>query len=427
MLDAMLTCQSYDAQCEGDRGGWMLAMADAAGLTNQLVPAFLAQAATTPDTEYPRRDLNQRCTILAELAVRGVEQARPALYRIFREYDGDPVGYHDIIDVDGAEGLIAACEELGQRAIAGTKTYIEEWILTSFDKSHGDGAARAALDPKRASLRGVAEFLDRIDADKRVRLEHKARRKGRKNRSEPPPFDPASGSDPPRYHRLPVEQAIAWIEEAPTRDGMLDPPYWIRAWGYRADENALELILARLKTESRPLQIKRFLKVFVGRTMQQPPEHAIQLLQHHDSGVRRVAYSVFKRVRDDRVRSIAERTLTRTEIAAGSLGLWVKNMQTGDAAQIERAIVIEPDRDDRHWALHDLVAAVRENATAERAGLMRMIYEHTPCSICRDGAVEAMLTANVLPDWVKDECRFDASEHLRERFDSASVPTDHED
>ncbi|MEO0715641.1 MAG: hypothetical protein AAFY58_01480, partial [Planctomycetota bacterium] len=335
MLDAMLTCQSYDAQCEGDRGGWMLGMADAAAVTERLLPDFLAQATQAPTGDYPRRDLNQRCTILAELVKRDVEEARPVLYRIFHEYDGDPVGYQDIIDVDGAEGLIAVCEELGQRAIAGDKTYIEEWTLTSFDKAHADGAARDALQPKRASLRGVAEFLDRIDADERVRQEHRAQRKRRKKQSEPPPFDPTTPSNPARYHHLSADQAIEWIEKAPAQDGMLDAPYWIRAWARDANEDALELILSKLETESRPLQIKRFLNVFVNRTIEHPPEHAIELLRHQDEGVRRIAYAAFKRVRDERIRSLAKQALTRLEITAGALDLWINNFEPGDAHLIE--------------------------------------------------------------------------------------------
>jgi len=40
---------------------------------------------------------------------------------------------------------------------------------------------------------------------------------------------------------------------------------------------------------------------------------------------------------------------------------------------------------------------------------MLLAYEHSPCSICRSDAVEVLISINSLPNWMREECKYDAN------------------
>jgi hypothetical protein len=41
------------------------------------------------------------------------------------------------------------------------------------------------------------------------------------------------------------------------------------------------------------------------------------------------------------------------------------------------------------------------------------IYENNPCTNCRTKTVEQLAAIDRLPDWMREECRYDASEDTR--------------
>jgi hypothetical protein len=47
---------------------------------------------------------------------------------------------------------------------------------------------------------------------------------------------------------------------------------------------------------------------------------------------------------------------------------------------------------------------------------MLALYEHGPCSLCREAAIEILEDMDAVPAWLAAEARLDASPNIRKRF-----------
>lgn len=54
-----------------------------------------------------------------------------------------------------------------------------------------------------------------------------------------------------------------------------------------------------------------------------------------------------------------------------------------------------------------------ERASDAPAGF-HWIYENSPCSICREGALRVLDELNAIPDWMREECRYDCNDDIRQ-------------
>ena len=61
-----------------------------------------------------------------------------------------------------------------------------------------------------------------------------------------------------------------------------------------------------------------------------------------------------------------------------------------------------------------IVDVLKENLLPELVPVLRLLYERGPCTNCRKKAIELLRQLGALPDWLLAECRYDASESLRE-------------
>ena len=108
VLHACLHNLVYDSLYEDDRGSWMIRLIDEAGAVSALAPRLIAEI------NEPLPDECQRRVVLRSLATRGYAEARDMLYRMFRKNEDSfsPFSCEQIIELDGADGLIHVCEKL---------------------------------------------------------------------------------------------------------------------------------------------------------------------------------------------------------------------------------------------------------------------------------------------------------------------------
>jgi hypothetical protein len=68
------------------------------------------------------------------------------------------------------------------------------------------------------------------------------------------------------------------------------------------------------------------------------------------------------------------------------------------------------DADGWHYlgmAVFTLLREMEAPPEESRAVLLRL-YEDVPCSFCRGTAVSNLVASGGLPDWIAEECRYDA-------------------
>ena len=74
LVEACVSCFTYDPQCEAERAPWLFSIVERAKLNAKVVQAIEATIQKPPPENH--RDMDQRSAILKELAAAGSSEAR---------------------------------------------------------------------------------------------------------------------------------------------------------------------------------------------------------------------------------------------------------------------------------------------------------------------------------------------------------------
>ena len=416
LLHALLNCQTYDPQIEGDRSGWLMAITDLAGAGESVYAEFIRRVHELPvgDPEHMYwSHLDQRATVLGLLAKRGFAGARSALGRLFLDHGGASgdrsIGAMDIIELDGEQGLVQVASVLGNGAHQAGAEDVVDWFVEWFDRDRAEGEGLRVLEAARRSDAGVEWFLS-------IRQAAEERYQAADNQAEPAALaDPLVPSDF-EFHdpggKLTVEQVLAWIRNAPPvpnpRHLLQNGCLRLGWWGREAGDSDLDRVLLELETAESSLEQDRLLSVFAQRPMPRLPEKVLALAETAQYPVRFRAYNALRHVDDPRVRDLAIRSMSAERIDDGSLRLWRSSYRPGDHRIIEAGLAL-PEGDDRvHGVLFDVADICIAVEQPECVPLMLMVYAYSPCSMCRSRVVDCMTKLGAVPDWLLHEYRRDA-------------------
>lgn len=398
IVNACLHNQAYDAQCEGSRAAWMLQIAEAAGLEKRVAREVAAalRAGANDDGIW---DVSQ-CTRLAlYFAERGEGDARSALYAACgKTSDGaDLVAAHEIIGLDGADGLLFVAERLGERLVKSPESQIDDFPIRWYDEQHGKGAARRILAAAAAQHAHVSAYLRHIE-DARGKL------RGRRRRID---NIPKSWFEEPRkrpsIHSMSADDVLRDIDAgAPGK-----AKFFYRSWGMRTSESALQAIAARLFQETNPDRLARLLAVFMARPFPLFDARTVRFADHADRDVRWAAYAALANHAHPDVRKLALDRLNAERFEERELMLFKLNLRPGDWALIRHSLEWPADTERLHSLLSDVQDVFGLAPSEEAVEPLLLVYERTPCAICRHCAVNALDRSGRVPPWVAEECRYD--------------------
>ena len=109
----------------------------------------------------------------------------------------------------------------------------------------------------------------------------------------------------------------------------------------------------------------------------------------------------------------------------------VSNYRDGDHAAIEALLLEEHDRDGLHAIGFSALRVLEAYPKPENAAALFTLYERGPCSECRERCVDQLHALEAAPDWLVQECRFDANTDIRAKatqlVQSAHLPSQHGD
>ncbi|MCA9087248.1 MAG: hypothetical protein KDA90_01295 [Planctomycetaceae bacterium] len=195
-----------------------------------------------------------------------------------------------------------------------------------------------------------------------------------------------------------------------------DSCYWFRGWGMQADETALNSVLTSLWEENEPIVITRLLRVFSNRSLPKFDTRLMGLCQHNDKDVRHLAFKALAQNANEAIRTFGLQQLTSG--ATGSvISLFVKNFEKGDEKRILEAMSLPEDPCELHGLLMSVINVLEANPAADCCSLAVTVYGSTPCQNCRFYAARLLHRQNVAPEWLIEECRFDADENCRQLFE----------
>ncbi|MGI8858433.1 MAG: hypothetical protein ACR2JW_22045 [Thermomicrobiales bacterium] len=392
----------YDRQVEGSRAEWLFELIQ---LTNEqqwyrdrIIAAFIA----SPDEEeYDTHQLFEFAWLFAE---HGDAEARHAIYTTFArsvaERDDD-TGAGELVELDGLEGFVFVADCLGRRLPMNPDSWTSDLALSLLEKRLGEGEATEAVQRAATENPAVAGYLSAV-RQRRARYVEGGRR----------------------------SQRILNYDEI--KEIIRDPNAARRTvtllrWGQKAPDNDVIRAAHDFLQEEDLSRLYGYVTVFTKRAFPLTPEKLIALAcsaldrpyeartADINARVALRSWNVLQLVRHPSVRAFSLQSLQSVHWADRAVGLLMSNYVEGDQLLIEECLTRHQDSEWVHDVGFDALKVFGVNPTPDSVAILQMIYERTPCSVCRGRCVEQLIALGQLPAWMAEECRLDANEAIRER------------
>lgn len=374
----------YDTQCEPSRAKWLLEL-----LTEEQEKELCERLAETIPRTRRRQNLYQHSELCLLLAQKGYKAAKRALYSAFQiDRYGDPIAADEILQLDGAEGLISICKVCLASLDRTELEYLVESCVRDYDEHYGEGEAERVIT-QNDSLKPLWHLFD---PDPTPRHQHPR----------------------PRQHSKKTARKL-------TVSGILElldsnaAAYYIRPvtfWRDSASEEQLEEMSRILAKENSVHRLRHILSVFAKRPIPQFDRYAediLRLAQHDDWHVKYRTNFALSHIAHPMVRAQTLRNLAAQDWLVGELLPLKSNLQPGDSNLLAASLKVDRNDYRHHRLIHDLVEICQAHPWPEMSEVMHFVYQTSPCVSCRRWVQEVMLEQKLLPDWIADEWTYDAS------------------
>jgi hypothetical protein len=390
ILNACVHNLVFDTQCEIERTDWLISIINLTG-EEDFYREEILKALLTSDNS---RDVIQLIDLAKVFAQRGCAEAKKTIYDKFdrREFSETSSFAETLLDIDGINGLIRFAEAIGNEPEDERDDWGNSWIYDTACERFGKEAVRAELSRQANVNENVRRFLDALDQIDQEKSEKRQR------------------------HVLIFEQTLNDIEAGKNCRGQYG--YFGRRF---ASQNELEQLFARLLAETRREQLLSYLWVFRRKELPALDKKLFELAASEDKELQAAAINALSNSKEASIRDLAIRLIreNRDVICRSAIGLFEKNYQPGDYALIESALFTPEDRDVLHRIAHAILDLGEANPLSELANCLLWVYEQTPCTNCRENAVKCLIKLDCLPDSVREECRWDCSDDIRELVKTA--------
>jgi hypothetical protein len=198
---------------------------------------------------------------------------------------------------------------------------------------------------------------------------------------------------------------------------------WLRRWVMRASRVELEQVLASLLPLTHPRALEAGLRCLGGSSLPPLDPIVFELTRHADDGVRYWAARVLSKHSLPGVRTCGLEALARGDLVV-ALEILTRSAQVDDVDTLVAALRPGADADEEHGVCSGILDLFEHSPEVRDPRLALHVYERTPCSLCREDAVEWMQLQRACPPWLVEECAHDANADIRELAARGSRPSD---
>jgi hypothetical protein len=372
---------TYDPQCEGDRETYLLDLIHACG-DEKFFRNGLLEALTTAPRDPDTSDLGQTIALCRNFAEKGDTEMKEAMYNAVADagFEREGYSYCELIKLDGLPALLIAAEHFPP-TIPDDQLWQVGSLIRELQDRDGEEAADEAIRRALAESPRLAQMLEKSRVCKHG---FEPRKKGRK-----------------RVDYATVKRMIA---EKPA--ALLGAPY--AGWGKTASEEELQTAAADLLLERDEARLLAYLSVFRFQPFPGPIARLLELAESSNIRLARLAVAVLSQLSNPEIRSLALRLLGTRGKQGDGVELLTNNYQSGDFRLIESRLREPMDVGETHHFEMGVRHLVRKYRQEEAEQCLLLLYEKGPCSLCRGQVVEDLIALNRLPEWMREECRYDS-------------------
>lgn len=382
---------AYDAQCEGTRAWYVYAMVNFYPDKEPFLHA--AEEALKKHRPDGGWDLLHLSELLARFAWDGYESAQQALEEKYRELLAamdarrrrPKRAFHDLVELEQL-GLVLAVDKASFLRIARDfgrlyreKRYMRDgdfaWFFSARAGRYRKSLARAA---KEDDL--IACFQQREQADIAAREADKERR---------------------------------WNAPPEERTGIV-----LSRWlAVGADQETVARYARKYREQTQPELRAKALEAFRRCPYPDDPLPVMEDTQSPCEELRESAWAALENLRHPSVRDFALRNAAMGFHTPENFALLVTNYVPEDGQLLEHLLreqIAAGARLDIHAAGMDVLRAFADNSGIPHPKhLLPLLYESTPCSLCRDYIVKEMSKNGLLTEEILTECLHDSKQDIR--------------
>jgi hypothetical protein len=385
LLHACLHDLRFDASVEGPRGDWLWEMIEAVGARERFRgPVLRALSDLAEDSAY------QLCQLALCYAEGGDELFRTRLYEIVEQKpiaDSPSLGEEEIITLDGDLAFLFAAKVRGRSLASRAWEWHDRTLAYLAIEHFGEDQVRKLLEA--SSDEAIKRFRDCWQEDELKQTEQ---------------GQPVSHRE--RMLATPVAEILQVAAGNPQC-------FWLRGWGMHAGVGDLQTVAHSLWAAQEPAIIINLLRVFSARALPEFDARLIELCQHADEEVRQRALAALSQNAHALVREFAVSELQQGLRDGRVVSLFINNYRQGDEERIMEALEHPGDECEFHWLLMEARKVLEKNPQADGSRLGIIAYALTPCESCRYCAAQVLLNKQVVPEWLREECRHDSCEDCR--------------
>jgi hypothetical protein len=399
VLDACLHDRSYDPQCEGNRADWLFSLFY--GSTEY--PMFQQKILEALAVETHTWDLLQLCRLAKEMGIADDTGARQALKKrvleIARTFQDDWIGATEWIEIAGVAGMLDLARIYGERLLQDADDWVNEDLLLLTPNTDVLQVALKQYAMKEASLQAYWNYLI-----VRGVMQSEESQPQRQKQSRP---------------RYAIEQILHYAQT-----GTRGFPGIYLSFGRHATVDELETVYQQLIEATDEAVQVRLLWVFRRTAMPRLNDIFFQWAMGTNPDLRSAAIAALAQITDPQVHQLARFKATNGQIVGAdhnALDLFIRNYESSDTDLIERSFSsIVPNSDDAHSIGASIVEIAEHQQDQLFAPILKIVYEITPCSICRCDVIKQLAKFQEFEQELVQECLFDSNENIRKLAQESS-------
>lgn len=384
---------AYDTQCEGTRSWYVYTMANCYPDKETFINAVAkALKKYRPNGGW---DLLHLSEILMFFAMDGYESARAALEEKYQEILSGMFArkrrpnrvFHELSDLEQL-GMVLTVDRTSFLRVAKDfgrlyreKKYMYDGDFAWFFSSKG-GQYRKAMESAARKDENIACFIKREQAD------IDAREQLWQQRKEKP------------------EENLTGVRLS----------HWLAK---KADLETVERYAHAYREQREPEARAKALKAFIRCPYPGNPSPILEDTHSADEKLRITAWQALENLRHPAVRSFAHDNAAKGDRTFENFALLVTNYIPEDAMLLQsllREVILQKDLDDIHAAGLDIYRAFyKGSGIPHPKHLLPLLYEHTPCSCCRESALAYMSRHRMVAKEIWEECLYDSNEDIRRK------------
>ena len=378
LLKGVLNNFAYDGQSEGSRARYIFDIISISKNQRKIKEAVLDGLIKEQEDTWNLTHLFDLAKLYSE---QGEQKFRDAIYDRFlnNPIEGsDWVGYQEILELDGLNGLIHIAEKFGKVIDQNPDDWQDDSIIRHFQDDNPNIKVVKELETRAKTNKFIQLYLDNIERTKRNR-----------KKNQPKPFN---------FRDI--------IEEVLHRK---------KKFSFKRKKELLESeiykIGKQLLQESDKSNIEKLLGIFTYHKFPFDSDFILALAKQKSNPKNRIqkyAIEALKLLKSDSIRAFALERILKTRNPAAYTDILVSNYKRGDS-QLLRDISNKFKGEHIIESLASSYSDIyKSNSTKECKEPLEILYSKMNCGIHRNIIVKILIDNNVLSEKICEEIKFDS-------------------